>query len=103
MTQISKTGPFLVLLSAGSGCESAIDLQTCAGNEGRFRTGEIGNHAGDLVTLSLALEGDQAFHVRCEGAVRRIHVCVHRTWLHVVNGNAARSAGHECDLAGKFL
>ena len=44
-------------ISAGSGGESTLGLQTRAGDEGRFRTGEIGNHAGDLVALSIALEG----------------------------------------------
>ena len=67
MMPIPMTGLFLVLLSAGSGGESAVDLQTRAGDEGRFGTGEIGNHAGDLVALSIALEGDQAFHLRREG------------------------------------
>jgi hypothetical protein len=37
-----------------SGGEAAVDGQAGAGDEAGFRTGEVGDHAGDFVALAIA-------------------------------------------------
>jgi hypothetical protein len=49
MTPISTTVVFLYFFDGVSGGVAAVDFQARAGDEGSFGTGEIRNHAGDLV------------------------------------------------------
>src|SRR5256714_10705739 len=72
-----------------SGCEASIGEQARAGDVAGFGTRQVGDKAGDLIGIAIALK-------RCDGnqrlrevAVCRIHVSINRARLDVVNGDAA--------------
>src|SRR6266496_4143136 len=78
--------------------EASIGEQARAGDVAGFGTRQVGDKAGDLVGIAIALK-------RCDGnqrlrevAVGRIHVSINRARLNVVHGDAARA-----EIAGKSL
>src|SRR5438876_11830491 len=81
-----------------SGCEASIGQQARTGDVAGFGTRQVGDKAGDLIGVAIALK-------RCDGnerlgevAVCRIHVRINRAGLDVVNGDAARA-----EVSGKSL
>src|SRR6266436_6012131 len=78
--------------------EASIGEQARAGDVAGFGTRQVGDKAGDLIGIAIALK-------RCDGnqrlrevAVCRIQVSINRTGLDVVNGDAARA-----EVPGKSL
>src|SRR5438093_8874 len=78
--------------------EASIGEQARAGDVAGFGTRQVGDKAGDLIGVAIALK-------RCDGnqrlrevAVCRIHVSINRAGLDVVNGDAARA-----EVSGKSL
>src|SRR5437588_2698121 len=96
----------LVFLFSMSSREASIGEQARAGDVAGFGTRQVGDKAGDLIGIAIALK-------RCDGnqrlgevAVCRIHVSINRAWLDVVDcnptwpqvpGEPFREAGH-CPL-----
>src|SRR5260370_17164177 len=81
-----------------SSCETSIGEQARAGDVAGFGTRQVGDKAGDLIGVAIALK-------RCDGnqrlrevAVRRIHVSMNGAGLDVVTGDAARA-----EVSGKSL
>src|SRR5881409_1196639 len=78
--------------------EASIGEQARAGDVAGFGTRQVGDKAGYLIGIAIALK-------RCDGnqrlrevAVCRIHVSINRAGLDVVNGDAARA-----EVSGKSL
>src|SRR6266481_6400011 len=72
-----------------SGSETSIGEQARASDVAGFGTRQVGDKAGDLIGIAIALK-------RCDGnqrlrevAVCRIHVSINRAGLDVVHGDAA--------------
>src|SRR5207244_8918432 len=95
---------FIILLMALafgfpiSGGETSIGEQARTGDVAGFGTRQVGDKAGDLIGIAIALK-------RCDGnqrlrevAVCRIHVSINRAGLDVVNGDTARA-----EVSGKSL
>src|SRR5207244_46894 len=78
--------------------EASIGEQARAGDVAGFGTRQVGDKAGDLIGIAIALK-------RCDGnqrlrevAVCRVHVGINRAGQDVVNGDAARA-----EVSGKSL
>src|SRR5881396_529953 len=81
-----------------SGCEASIGEQARAGDVAGFGTRQVGDKAGDLIGIAIALKGGDRNERLREVAVCRIHVSINRAGLDVVNGDAARA-----EVSGKSL
>src|SRR5258708_16722417 len=71
--------------------ETSIGQQARAGDVAGFGTRQVGDKAGDLIGIAIALkrwDGNQRLR---EVAVCRVHVSINLAGLDVVNGVAARS------------
>src|SRR5882762_11798154 len=71
--------------------EASVGEQARAGDVAGFGTRQVGDKAGDLIGIAIALK-------RCDGnqrlrevAVRRIHVSINRAWLDIVNCDSAKA------------
>src|SRR6266404_9517989 len=78
--------------------EASIGEQARAGDVAGFGTRQVGDKAGDLVGIAIALKRCDGNQCLCEVAVCRIHVSINRAGLDVVNGDAARA-----EVSGKSL
>jgi hypothetical protein len=84
--------------------EAAVNGQTGTGDETDFGTGEVGDHAGDLVAMRVAFQGHEAFQGRGELPILRVHIRGHGagldgvdrdpTWAEIT-GETAREAGND--------
>src|SRR5436190_5752986 len=63
------------------GRETAVDRQTCAGDECSLRTGQVSNHACDLISFGITLYGHKTFQGFCELSLLWVHVRCHRSRL----------------------
>src|SRR5437773_9969920 len=88
----------LVSRSQISGCETSIREQTGARDVAGFGTRQVGDKAGDLIGIAIALKGCDANTRLGEVGARRIHVSINRAGLDVATGDAARA-----DVSGKSL
>src|SRR5438105_10964272 len=74
-----------------SGCETSIGEQAGAGDVAGFGTRQVGDKAGDLIGIAIALKRGDGNQRLGEVAVGRIHVRINRAGLDVVDGDAARA------------
>src|SRR5882762_9264367 len=78
--------------------EASIGEQARAGDVAGFGTRQVGDKAGDLIGIAIALKRCDGNQCLREVAVCRIHVSINRAGLDVVNGDAARA-----EVSGKSL
>src|SRR5437879_4925759 len=78
--------------------EASIGEQARAGDVAGFGTCQVGDKAGDLVCIAIALEGCDGNKRLSEVAVRRIHVGINRAWLDIVDRDSAKA-----EVSGKSL
>src|SRR5881394_2146451 len=88
----------LVFSFSISSREASIGQQARAGDVAGFGTRQVGDKAGDLIGIAIALEGGDRNERLREVAVCRIHVSINRAGLDVVNGDTARA-----EVSGKPL
>src|SRR5438876_12084346 len=74
-----------------SGCEASIGEQARAGDVAGFGTRHVGDKAGDLIGIAIALKRWDGNERVSEVAVCRIHVRISRAGLNGVNGDVARA------------
>src|SRR5258705_12827817 len=78
--------------------EASIGEQARTGDVAGFGTRQVGDKAGDLIGIAIALKRCHGNQRLREVAVCRIHVSINRAGLDVVNGDAARA-----EVSGKSL
>src|SRR5256884_9258993 len=78
--------------------EASIGEQARAGDVAGFGTRQVGDKAGDLIGVAIALKRRDGNQRLGEVAVCRIHVSINRAGLEVGNGDAARAG-----VSGKSL
>src|SRR5438128_12368718 len=88
----------LVSHSQISSREASIGEQARAGDVAGFGTRQVGDKAGDLIGIAIALKRRDGNQRLREVAVCRIHVSINRARLDVINGDAARA-----EVSGKSL
>src|SRR6266581_4568775 len=81
----------LVFPFSVSSRETSIGEQARAGDVAGFGTRQVGDKAGDLIGIAIALKRCDGNQCLREVAVGRIHVSINRAGLDVVNGDAARA------------
>src|SRR5882672_8500928 len=81
----------LVSSSQISRREASIGEQAGACDIARLGTRKVGDKAGDLVCIAIALEGCDGNKRLGEVAVRRIHVGINRAWLDIVNCDSTKA------------
>src|SRR5947208_14998423 len=88
----------LVFRFSISSRETSIGEQARAGDVAGFGTRQVGDKAGELIGIAIALKGCDGNKRLGEVGVRRIHVSINRAGLDVVNGDSARA-----EVSGKSL
>src|SRR5437667_8346150 len=88
----------LVFRFSISSREASIGEQARAGDLAGFGTRQVGDKAGDLIGIAIALKRRDGNQCLREVAVCRIHVSINRAWLDIVNRDSAKA-----EVSGKSL